>query len=182
MNKNFVYDFSTDSIKHTIEEEFYKIVGEKLHKNNSSSTIVTGPDFQRHVNNYKKYIGNKKLRICEIDPHIFVKIFDGLKEQSLINVQNKSIELFGSVFIDCDLTCISDLDVIKRTLLKQIEVQSNNVSVNKAFIFSVGLRTFSGYEKLHTIIAPIFGLLGSQAVYTKILDNTEEKKTRTSFL
>lgn len=166
MNPKYTHDFSSASIKHLIEAEFYQIVGKSL-GSNRSSTIVTGPDYQRHIDNFRKYIGNEALRICEIDTKIFIDIYKGCEKDPKINVVNKSIELYGSSFIDCDLTCISDIDVIKKTLLKQIEIQLA-ASQSKAFIFSVGLRNSDGANKFHTIASPIFGMLGSQCVSTSI--------------
>ena len=75
-------------------------------------------------------------------------------------VENKSVDLYGSAFIDCDLTCISDLGVIKKTLLKQIEVQATN-SRPKAFIFSLGLRMCKETDTPENIFRQIFGLLGN---------------------
>lgn len=166
MNPKYTHDFSSASIKHLIEAEFYQIVGNNLGCS-KSATIVTGPDYQRHIDNFRKYIGNENLRICEIDTKIFIGIYQGCENDPKITVINKSIELYGSAFIDCDLTCISDIDVIKKTLLKQIEVQLT-ASQFKAFVFSVGLRDPNGTHKLHAIASPIFGMLGSQCVSTNV--------------
>lgn len=163
----FNYDFSKGIIKHKIEEEFYALSGKVLPKN-TSSTIVTGPDYQRHIDNYKKYI-NGKLRICEINLDIFIDIYKGLKKYPLIDVLNKSVEHYGSTFIDCDLTCVSDIDVIKKTLLKQIEIQCTS-SNSKVFIFSFSLRT-SKVKDISQYIRPIFGLLGSYVVSISKNDN-----------
>lgn len=168
----FNYNFSKAILKHKIEEEFYSLASSVL-SNNISCTIVTGPDYERHVENYKKYL-NGKLRICEINLDIFIDIYKGLKKYPLINVVNKSVENYGSRFIDCDLTCISDIDIIKKTLLKQIEVQSTN-SGSKIFIFSFSLRTNKNSKTLEQYIRPIFGLLGSQVKnITKISKNPIE--------
>ena len=64
------YDFSSGHIKHKIEEQFYQLVGKYLPKL-MSSTIVTGPNYQRHINNFNKYINRGSLKICEIDIDIF---------------------------------------------------------------------------------------------------------------
>jgi len=98
MNPKYTHDFSSASIKHLIEAEFYQRAGEALNAKNSSTTIVTGPDYQRHINNFSKYIGGKKLRICEIDPEIYTDINRGVKEdnQFQLMIENKSIELYGS--------------------------------------------------------------------------------------
>lgn len=176
MNPKYTHDFSSASIKHLIEAEFYQIVGKSLSPNCSSATIVTGPDYQRHIDNFRLYIGDKRLRICEIDPMIYTDIKRGLSGENKykIWIENKSIELYGSTFMDCDLTCISDIDVIKRTLLKQIEVQVA-ASVNKAFIMSVGLRDANGANKFNSILSPIFGMLGCQCNAYSISDNSIEK-------
>jgi len=159
MNPNYTHDFSSASIKHLIEAEFYRKVGEILPKQRSA-TIVTGPDFKRHIDNYRKFISSGKLRICEINLDIFIDIYRACKSIPEISVVNKSIELFGSTFIDCDLTCVSDLDVIKNTLLKQIETQCQVSNHNKAFIFSFALRT-SNPKSITAYLRPILGLLGS---------------------
>jgi hypothetical protein len=161
VNPNYKHDFSSASIKHLIEAEFYQAVGQNLNKIFNSTTIVTGPDFQRHIDNFNQYIGSKKLRICEINPEIYTDIKRGLNKvnQSKVMVENKSIDLYGSAFIDCDLTCTSDLSVIKNTLLKQIDVQSSN-HYSKAFIFSVGLRSTES-KPLDAHLRPILGLLGA---------------------
>lgn len=169
MNPKYTHDFSSASVKHLIEAEFYQKAGSSLGKSSSSATIVTGPDYQRHLDNFRKYIGDKKLRICEIDPIIYTDIKRGLahENQYKVLVENKSIELYGSSFIDCDLTCVSDLEVIKNTLLKQINVQASNCSNNKAFIFSFSLRTQS-VKTLLQYIRPIWGLLGSHVVLSSM--------------
>lgn len=167
MNPNYKHDFSSASIKHQIEAEFYQIVGQSLGCN-KSTTIVTGPDYQRHIDNYRKYVNKSaNLRICEINTDIFIDIYQGCKDIPNVTVVNKSVELFGSSFIDCDLTCISDIDIIKKTLLKQIEIQLS-ASQSKAFIFSIGLRDSNGAHKLHSIVSPIFGMLGSQCVKANV--------------
>ena len=173
MNPNYKHDFSSASIKHQIEAEFYKKAGEAM-KNSpvTSATIVTGPDYQRHIDNYIQNFGDKKLRICEIDPMIYTDIKRGLgayNEKKLL-VINKSVELFGSAFIDCDLTCISDVDVIKNTLLKQISVQCTN-NRSKAFIFSLGLRMRKETDSFSSICRPIFGVLGN--IITKVTTTSE---------
>jgi len=159
MNPKYTHDFSSASIKHLIEAEFYQKAGEWL-TSNISSTIVTGPDFQRHIDNFKKYINRGKLRICEINLDIFINIYRGCRPQKEINVVNNSIELYGSTFIDCDLTCTSDLNAIKNTLLKQIEVQATAPCYNKVFIFSFSTRTPNPKPK-ESYFRPIFGLLGA---------------------
>jgi len=161
MNPKYTHDFSSASIKHLIEAEFYQKVGEHINKSTTTTTIVTGPDFQRHIDNFDKYIGSKKLRICELNPEIYTDIKRGLSKvnQSKIMVENKSVELYGSVFIDCDLTCTSDLDVIINTLLKQIRVQSSN-GYPKGFIFSIGLRSNES-KSMSSYLRPVLGLLGA---------------------
>lgn len=168
MKKNTTYDFSKGLIKHQIEEEFYQRAGEVLAKSNRSTTIVTGPDFKRHINNYHKYIKQKKLRICEIDTDIFIDIYKGCKSDKYISVVNKSIELYGSSFIDCDLTCVSDIITIKNTLIKQIEVQAAT-SNYKCFIFSFSLRT-QFPKNIPTYLRSILGLLGG---YITNISNTQ---------
>ena len=173
MNPKYTHDFSSASIKHLIEAEFYQKVGEALTQKVKSATIVTGPDYQRHINNYRKYISNDlPLRICEIEPTIFTDIFRGCRDLKNIKVVNKSIDLFGSTFIDCDLTCTSNLEVIKSSLLKQIDIQSTSSS-NKAFIFSFGLRS-STPRPLECYLKPIFGVLGSF-----VLDTIVNKESST---
>ena len=142
MNPNYKHDFSSASIKHQIEAEFYQLAGRALNSNaTATATIVTGPDYQRHIDNFKNNFKGNRLRICELDPTIYTDIKRGIVEKDLAKlwIENKSIELYGSTFIDCDLTCISDLNVIKNTLLKQISVQCTTTK-HKAFIFSLGLR------------------------------------------
>lgn len=173
MNPKYTHDFSSASIKHLIEAEFYQKVGESL-SSNKSSTIVTGPDYQRHIDNFRKYIGPGSLRICEVNTDIFIDIYQGCRNIPNISVVNTSVEHFGSAFIDCDLTCISDIDVIRKTLLKQIGVQLTANS-NKAFIMSVGLRDINGAHKYHSILSPIFAMLGSQCVSTFIKNNSITK-------
>ena len=107
----FIHDFSSASIKHTIEAEFYQKAGEHLPKTNITSTIVTGPDYLRHIENFNKYIKRNGLRICETNLDIFIDIYRGCQSLDNVTVVNKSIELYGSTFIDCDLTCTSDLKV-----------------------------------------------------------------------
>jgi len=163
MNPKYTHDFSSASIKHLIEAEFYQKAGIALGNTASSSTtIVTGPDYQRHIDNFRKNFGDKKLRICEVDPLIYTDIKRGLSKENQYKmlVENKSIELYGSAFIDCDLTCISDANVIKNTLLKQISVQSTNMN-SKAFIFSLGLRMKKETDTIDSICRQIFGLLGN---------------------
>ena len=170
MSTNYKHDFSSASIKHQIEAEFYKLVGKSLPIRNRTATIVTGPDYQRHVDNYRKYICQDNLRICEINTDIFIEIYSGCKNQKKISVVNKSIENYGSMFIDCDLTCTSDLDVIKTTLLKQIDVQCQTATKNKAFIFSFGMRTHTPkcYE---AYFRPILGLLGASVKSVNIMED-----------
>lgn len=176
MNPKYTHDFSSASIKHLIEAEFYQIVGENLTQKIKSATIVTGPDFQRHIDNYRKYIDQSgALRICEIEPTIYTDIFRGCSNLKNVKVINKSIDLFGSTFIDCDLTCTSNLDVIKSSLLKQIDIQSTS-SVNKAFIFSFGTRT-SIPKPLEQYLKPIFGVLGS-FVLNVIVDKESSPKCK----
>jgi len=159
----FNYDFSKGTIKHLIEKEFYTLASVALPKL-FSATVVTGPDYQRHVDNVKNILKCKSFRICEIDLDIFIDIYKGLKQFPLIRVENKSIEQYGSLFIDCDLTCISDIETIQNTLLKQISVQSTSRNF-KIFIFSFSLRS-QKTKSLEQYIRPIFGLLGSHVTYT----------------
>lgn len=164
MNPKYTHDFSSASIKHQIEAEFYQLAGEAMKNSPSTSaTIVTGPDYQRHVDNFRLNFGNKKLRICEINPLIYTDIKRGLSNENQYKmlVENKSVELYGSAFIDCDLTCISEIDTIRKTLLKQIDVQSTS-NYNKAFIFSFGLRTIHGAKSTTSLMCNIFGLLGNK--------------------
>lgn len=161
MNPNYKHDFSSASIKHQIETEFYQKSGEYLTNKGIFGTIITGPDYQRHIDNYRKYISSGNLRICEINTDIFISLYQGNKSNSNIQVVNKSIELYGSQFIDCDLTCTSDLDVIKKTLLKQIEAQASSGLNHKAFIFSFGLRTSGIVGSKDHYLRPIIGLLGA---------------------
>lgn len=169
MIKNPTHKFSEASIKHTIEDEFYRKAGLVI-KSGMTSTIVTGPDYQRHVDNMGKYIKNPKFRICEIDTDIFIDIYKGLKHNPKISVVNKSIELYGSAFIDCDLTCRTDLDVIKKTLLKQIDVMSSMGTFHKVFIMSIALRSAQGSEDPSVSFRPILGLLGANIC--KIMSET----------
>jgi len=174
MNPKYTHDFSSASIKHIIEAEFYQKAGESLTQKVKSATIVTGPDYQRHIDNYRKYISDSSaLRICEIEPTIFTDIFRGCRDLKNVKVVNKSIDLFGSAFIDCDLTCTSNLEVIKSSLLKQIDIQSTS-SVNKAFIFSFGLRTLNP-RPIECYLRPIFGVLGS-AVTKVVIDEKSRLK------
>lgn len=160
MNPKYTHDLSSASIKHLIEAEFYQKAGEALPQSIKSATIVTGPDFQRHIDNYRKYISDSSaLRICEIEPTIFTDIFRGCRNLKNVKVVNKSIDLFGSTFVDCDLTCTSNLDVIKSSLLKQIDAQSTS-GCNKAFIFSFCLRTLNP-RPIESYLKPILGVLGS---------------------
>lgn len=163
----FNYDFSKGAIKHIIEETFYNEASKVLPKI-FSSTIITGPDFQRHVDNMKKYLNCKSFTICELNTHIFVDIFNGLKVFPLIKVKNDDIKNYGSTFIDCDLTCVSDIEAIKATLLKQIEVQSTN-NKSKVFIFSFSLRTPTP-KSIDCYIRPLFGLLGSHISSIRLLN------------
>ena len=141
MNPNYTHDFSSASIKHQIEAELYQIVGNNLGCN-KSTTIVTGPDYKRHIDNYRKYVNNStNLRICEINTDIFIDIYQGCKNIPNVTVVNKSVELFGSSFIDCDLTCISDITVIENTLLKQVSTLKGCAIKNKAFIYTYSLRS-----------------------------------------
>jgi len=160
MNPKYTHDFSSASIKHLIEAEFYQKAGACLY-DLSSSTIVTGPDYQRHIDNYNKHFKNPKLRICEIDLDIFIDIYKGCRSNKNITVVNKSIEYYGSQFIDCDLTCVSNLEVVKKTLLKQIDVLSSSANFKKAFIFSFGLRTGKP-SSTESYLKPILGLLGAE--------------------
>jgi len=174
MNPKYTHDFSSASIKHIIEAEFYQKAGESLTQKVKSATIVTGPDYQRHIDNYRKYISDSSaLRICEIEPTIFTDIFRGCRNLKNVKVRNKSIDLFGSMFIDCDLTCTSNLEVIKSSLLKQVDIQSTSAS-NKAFIFSFGLRS-SVPKPLECYLKPIFGVLGS-FVSNAIIDKENAPK------
>lgn len=174
MNPKYTHDFSSASIKHLIEAEFYQIVGEKLTQKVKSATIVSGPDYQRHIDNYRNYIDKLgPLRICEIEPTIYTDIFRGCINLKNVKVVNKSIDLFGSTFVDCDLTCTSNLEVIKNSLLKQIDIQSTSAS-NKAFIFSFGLRTVNP-KTIDCYLRPIFGVLGSIVTKTTI-DETSRLK------
>lgn len=159
----FNYDFSKGTIKHLIEKEFYTSASLVLPKKHSA-TIVTGPDYQRHVDNMKNILKSKSFRICEINLDIFIDIYKGLKQFPLIKVSNTSIEQYGSTFIDCDLTCVSDIDIIKKTLLKQIDVQCTQTA-SKVFIFSFSLRS-QKTKSLDQYLRPIFGLLGSCVNYT----------------
>lgn len=160
MKSKYTHDFSSASIKHQIEAEFYQIAGNYLAPKDATVTIVTGPDYKRHLDNVEKYIKSNKVRVCEINTNIFIGIYQGCKDQPKVSVVNKSVELFGSRFIDCDLTCTSDLEVIRNTLLKQIDVQSSFSCLNKAFIMTVGLRNT---EKISycSIFNNIIGLLGA---------------------
>ena len=172
MQKNTTYNFSKGLIKHQIEEEFYKIVGEQLSSKHKSSTIVTGPDYQRHINNFHKYISTDKLRICEIDTDIFIDIYQGCKNQNNISVKNISIENYGSCFIDCDLTAISDIPIIENTLLKQISVLKGSVTHNKAFIYTFSLRSPEANKSMNNLNRGIWGLLGaniSKVIRTPII-------------
>ena len=180
MNPKYTHDFSSASIKHLIEAEFYQKAGEWLN-NNISSTIVTGPDFQRHIDNFKKYINRGKLRICEINLDIFIDIYRGCRSQKEVNVVNKSIELYGSTFIDCDLTCTSDLSAIKNTLLKQIEVQATAPCYNKVFIFSFSTRTPNPKPK-ESYFRPIFGLLGANVKKVNITPTEKIKGVQGAYL
>lgn len=160
MNPKYTHDFSSASIKHIIEAEFYQKAGIALGNSSATVTIVTGPDYQRHLNNVDKYINSSRTRICEIDTDIFIPIYTGCKDNNKVSVVNKSIELYGSRFIDCDLTCTSDLGAIRNTLLKQIDVQATSAGIQKAFIFSIGLRGGEGM-KYTEIFNSIIGLLGA---------------------
>lgn len=173
MNPKYTYDFSSASIKHIIEAEFYQKAGEVLPNTHISSTIVTGPDYQRHIDNHNKFINRDSIRICEIDLDIFIDIYKGCKNLKNVKVLNKSIELFGSTFIDCDLTCTSDIEVIFNTLLKQIEVQAS-CGCRKVFIFSFGLRT-NNPKPLDQYLRPIWGLLGASVGKYIISENISPK-------
>jgi len=173
MNPKFTHDFSSASIKHMIEAEFYERVGKCLPKQRPS-TIVTGPDYKRHIDNHRTFISKDRLVICEINLDIFIDIYKGCKNVPNIEVVNKSIENYGSTFIDCDLTCVSDLSVIKKTLLKQIETQSSDCTHNKAFILSFALRNPNGAKTKDQYLQPIFGLLGGQITHT-VMSNVELK-------
>tara|TARA_R110000782_G_scaffold265564_1_gene359372 strand:+ start:395 stop:1039 length:645 start_codon:yes stop_codon:yes gene_type:complete len=163
----FNYDFSKGTIKHLIEAEFYNEASKVLPKT-FSSTIITGPDFKRHVDNMEQYLKCKSFTICELNTHIFVDIFNGLKDFPLIKVKNENIKDYGTTFIDCDLTCVSDIEAIKATLLKQIETQST-CNRSKVFIFSFSLRT-SSPKSIDCYIRPLFGLLGSHISSIKLLN------------
>lgn len=166
MNPKYTHDFSSASIKHLIEAEFYQKVGESLDHKRHVGTIVTGPDCQRHVDNYRKYISGYNLRICEINPLIYADIYK-LVNKKMTTVVCDSVENYGSIFIDCDLTCISNVETIKNTLIKQISVQSENCDINKAFIFSFGYRTSTGGSKTTDMhLRPILGLLGANVTHT----------------
>ena len=173
MNPKYTHDFSSASIKHQIEAEFYSKVGEALSQTQRTATIVTGPDYQRHIDNFRRCVGKDKLRICEIDTDIFISIYQGCKDVKDISVVNKSIDLYGSTFIDCDLTCVSDLDVIRKTLLRQIDTQAQIVTKNKAFIFSFSLRSGTGVCKTMTAyLRPILGLLGASITKDLVITPT----------
>lgn len=167
MQKKTTYNFSKGLIKHQIEEEFYKIVGEQLSPKHKSSTIVTGPDYQRHIDNHRKYISTDPLRICEIDTDIFIDIYQGCKGQNNISVKNGSIENYGSFFIDCDLTCISDITVIENTLLKQVSTLKGCAIKNKAFIYTYSLRSNINTRSLTSLNNSVLGILGA-SVYKAI--------------
>lgn len=172
MNPKYTHDFSSASIKHLIEAEFYQKVGEKMSKGCVSSTIVTGPDFQRHIDNFNKYINRGNLRICETNMDIFIDIYRGCVPYKNINVVNDSVDMYGSSFVDCDLTCTSDLRVIKKTLLKQIDVHATAPCSNKIFIFSFSTRTTAPKPK-ESYFRPIFGLLGANI--SKVTTTPTEK-------
>lgn len=172
MNPKYTHDFSSASIKHLIEAEFYQKAGETLGNAKSTVTIVTGPDYQRHLDNVDKYINCNKTRICEINTDIFITIYTGCKDMPKVSVVNNSIELYGSRFIDCDLTCTSDLAVIRNTLLKQIDVQSGFSCANKAFILSIGLRGTESM-KYTEIFNNIIGLLGASIQSPKPLSQKQ---------
>ncbi len=160
MNPNFKHDFSSASIKHQIEAEFYQIAGKNLSKTLTFGTIVTGPDHARHVKNYRECINDNTIRICETNLDVFMDIYSAYKNNKKVNVSYMSIELFGSLFMDCDLTCTSDLDVISNALLKQIKDQACLPTQSKAFIFSIGLRSHDP-RPVDSYLRPIFGLLGA---------------------
>lgn len=163
MNPNYKHDFSSASIKHQIEAEFYQLAGSKLSKNLTFGTIVTGPDHKRHVDNYNKYINNNTIRICETNLDVYMEIYKAYKDNKKVTTSYMSIELFGSLFVDCDLTCTSDLEVIQNTLLNQIKTQASLPSQTKAFIFSFGLRTHD-VKPMESHLRPILGLLGASIV------------------
>lgn len=159
MTNNPLHDFKTAEIKHIIEKEFYQYAGKVL-GDNVSCSIVTGPDHERHIKNAEEYINlSSKPTIYEINIDTFIDIYAAYKNNKRAKVLNTSIENANSRFIDCDLTCISDADVIINTLLSQIKTQANSAS-SKIFIFSMAARKadekimIGAYKK-------ILGLLGS---------------------
>lgn len=165
--KNFKHDFANATLKHDIESGFYKIANTILKNSCKQPTIITGPDYLRHIENCRKYI-SKKLTICEIDNKIFKIISKGCEKDKDITVVNHSIENYGSSFIDCDLTCITNVKTIKNTLLKQISCQSLNPK-DKVFIFSIGLR--GNTKTIRSLIQPIFGVLGSFVLSVQSVKN-----------
>jgi hypothetical protein len=177
MNPNYTHDFSSASIKHLIEAEFYQKVGKSLDDKRHISTIVTGPDCQRHVDNYKKYISGYHLRICEINPLIYAEIYRAVNKK-MVTIVCDSVENYGSIFIDCDLTCVSNIEAIKNTLIKQISVQSENCDINKAFIFSFGLRSNNIIKKtIYQYLKPILGLLGANVTHV-VMSKVETPKAK----
>ena len=161
MTNNLVHDFKIAFIKHKIEEQFYERTGKILGKTNYS--VVTGPDYERHINNAEKYLDlSSSPHIYEINTDIFIDIYSHYKSTK-VKVFNKSIETAKSRFIDCDLTCISDGDTIFNTLLNQIKHLSSSANQTKAFIFSMSPRSKNNTDII-SIYRRVFGLLGNGVV------------------
>ena len=157
----FKYDFSNKEIKQGIEHEFYTLASQYLKLTVSEGiSTVTGPDWRRHVKNLFDVFGKRKLNIYEINDDIYVNIYQESREEDLIKVEHSSIETAKTSFIDCDLTCISDVEVIERTLTSQI-INKAGYPNPKAFIATVGLRgnDSSDYD---SIFRRLFGLLGAR--------------------
>lgn len=160
MNENYTYNFYERTVKQGIESVFYQIAAShlKLDQRNKFS-VVTGPDWERHVDNINKIFGERKICIYETNDKIFSQIVTEVGDRKDIKIRHKSIEKADSIFIDCDLTCGSDIKAINNALLSQIKSKATYM-YPKAFIATIGLR--NNTLKYDTIFRKLFGLLGAR--------------------
>ena len=161
MKKRFKYDFHNKEIKQNIELEFYILASQYLKLTSTEGiSTVTGPDWERHIKNLFDIFGKRQINIYEINDDIFSDIYQETKKEEFVKVFHSSIEIAKTNFIDCDLTCISDVEVIEKTLTSQIIGKCTNF-YSKAFIATVGLRN-NEVADYDSIFRRLFGLLGAR--------------------
>lgn len=183
MKKDTIYNFES-IMKLEIEQEFYKIASKYVPKQNLNKvSIVTGPNWFKHISNASSILDARGVDIYETDDIIFSKLISETKDLSNIRVYHKSIELAKTAFIDCDLTSLSDLKVLENTLLNQIVTTASAAHRPKAFIGTVGRRTgIKGDTKESQIVRRIFGLLGASILTTShIKPQKAVKEIKASF-